>query len=88
MMTIVAISETGNLQLPPQILQALQPNTHFQVEVSDDHRLILSPITPEPPFWATATPEERAERLMAWVRSHQDGPNLPDEALSREAIYD
>ena len=60
------------------------------VEV-ENGRLILSPVASEQPFWATATPEERAERaerLMAWVQSHQNGPNLPDEALCRENIYD
>ncbi|HEY9666368.1 MAG TPA: hypothetical protein V6C91_06160 [Coleofasciculaceae cyanobacterium] len=37
-----------------------------------------APIPPEPPFWATATPEERAERFHQWVQSQKDGPNLPD----------
>ena len=86
--TIVTLSETGTLQLPPQILQAIQPSTHFRVEVSPDHRLIFSPVAPEPPFWATATPEERAEHWHLWVQSHKDGPGLPDEALRRENIYD
>ncbi|NEQ21787.1 MAG: AbrB/MazE/SpoVT family DNA-binding domain-containing protein [Microcoleus sp. SIO2G3] len=87
MSSIVEVSEAGTLQLPAEILQAIQPNTRFVVEVESD-RLILSPIPPEQPFWATATPEERAERLMQWVQSHQNGANLPDEALRRENIYD
>jgi len=87
MSSIVEVSETGTLQLPAEILQAIQPNTRFVVEVESD-RLILSPVPPEQPFWATATPEERAERLMQWVQSHQNGANLPDEALRRENIYD
>lgn len=87
MSLIVEVSESGTLQLPTEILQAIQPNTRFVVEVESD-RLILSPVPPEQPFWATATPEERAERLMQWVQSHQNGSNLPDEALRRENIYD
>jgi hypothetical protein len=87
MSLIVEVSEAGTLQLPAEILQAIQPNTRFVVEVESD-RLILSPVPPEQPFWATATPEERAERLMQWVQSHQNGANLPDEALRRENIYD
>ncbi|MBD1806212.1 AbrB/MazE/SpoVT family DNA-binding domain-containing protein [Microcoleus sp. FACHB-SPT15] len=87
MSSIVEVSEAGTLQLPAEILQAIQPNTRFVVEVESD-RLILSPVPPEQPFWATATPEERAERLMQWVQSHQNGANLPDEALRRENIYD
>jgi hypothetical protein len=95
MSLIVEVSESGTLQLPAEILQAIGPNTRFVVEVEGDrdsvakqYRLILSPVPPEQPFWATATPEERAERLMQWVQSHQNGANLPDEALRRENIYD
>jgi hypothetical protein len=95
MSAIVEVSETGTLQLPTEILQEIQPNTRFVVEVESvrdsegkQYRLILSPVTPEQPFWATATPEERAERFHQWVQSHKDSPNLPDEALRRENIYD
>ena len=84
---IIEISETGTLQLPDEVLQAISPHTQFQVEVTDDNQVILSPLPPEQPFWATATPEERAERWQQWVRSHKDGVNLPDEALRRENIY-
>ena len=85
MSLIVEISKSGTLQLPAEILQAIEPNRRFVVKVKGD-RLILSP-TPPQPFWATATPEERAERLMQWVQSHKDGANLPYEALRRENIY-
>ena len=94
MSSIVEVTEAGTLQLPAEILQAIGPNARFVVEVESVHdsvakqyRLILSPVPQEQPFWATATPEERAERLMQWVQSHQNGANLPDEALSRENIY-
>lgn len=95
MSSIVEVSKSGTLQLPTEILQAIEPNTRFVVEVESipdsatkKYRLILSPVPSEQPFWATATPEERAERLMHWVQSHQDGVNLPDEALRRENIYE
>lgn len=95
MSSIVEVSKSGTLQLPTEILQAIEPNTRFVVEVESipdsvtkKYRLILSPVPSEQPFWATATPEERAERLMQWVQSHQDGVNLPDEALRRENIYE
>jgi hypothetical protein len=87
MSSIVEVSESGTLQLPAEILQAIRPNTRFVVEVESD-RLILSPVPPEQPFWATATPEERAERFHQWIQCHKDSPNLPDEALRRENIYD
>ncbi|HEY9692239.1 MAG TPA: hypothetical protein V6D15_08550 [Oculatellaceae cyanobacterium] len=95
MSSIVEVSESGTLQLPDEILQSIQPNTRFVVEieslsdsVAKQYRVILSPVPPEQPFWATATPEERAERFHQWVQSHKDGVNLPDEALRRENIYD
>ncbi|MBE9227653.1 hypothetical protein IQ264_19685 [Phormidium sp. LEGE 05292] len=95
MSSIVEVSASGTLQLPAEILQAIKPNTRFVVEVESvsdsvakQYRLILSPVPPAQPFWATATPEERAERLMQWVQSHKGGVNLPDEALRRENIYD
>jgi hypothetical protein len=41
------------------------------------------------PFYATATPEERAQAILEWGRSHapRDAPPLSDEAISRESIY-
>jgi len=53
-----------------------------------DEILILHPETSVLPFWSTATPTERAERLMQLVQSHEQGANLPDEALRRDNIYD
>jgi hypothetical protein len=87
MHSIVEISDEGILRLPDDVLQALQPNTRFAVEVIND-RVILSPASAVQPFWATATPEERVERWHQWVQSHKEGANLPDEALRRENIYD
>lgn len=56
MAVIVEISENGTLQIPEEILRAIQPNIRFRVEVGDENRLILSPVSSEQPFWATATP--------------------------------
>ena len=85
--SIVEVSETGALQLPADILQAIRPNTRFVIAVESD-RVVLSPVSLEQPFWTTATPQERAERFHQWVQTHQNGSNLPDEALRRENIYD
>ncbi|BAY49748.1 hypothetical protein SAMD00079811_73770 [Scytonema sp. HK-05] len=84
---IVEINEDGVLHLPSKILEAIKPNTRFVVEVNNG-RLILHPQSNPQPFWVTATSEERAEGLMQWVLSHKEGPNLPDEALRRENIYE
>jgi hypothetical protein len=41
----------------------------------------------EKPFWATATPQERAEDFERWAKTHRHGVGLPDEALRRENMY-
>ncbi|MDB9315950.1 hypothetical protein PN462_22750 [Spirulina sp. CS-785/01] len=90
MTPIVEISETGTLQLPKEFVQLLSPHTRFRVELENENRLILSPLPPEQPFWATASPEERVKHWQQWVRSHnnKNSPNLSDEALRRENIYE
>jgi len=50
--------------------------------------IVLRPLTDVSSFWATTSPEERAAAFRQWAVSHEGGPNLPDEALSRESIYD
>lgn len=52
-------------------------------------REIESLAGPEPrPFYETATPEERAQVFREWAsRRRSDAPPLPDEAVSRDAIY-
>jgi hypothetical protein len=52
----VEITQEGVVYLPDEIMQILQPNTRFTVNV-ENGRLILSPVSLEQPFWATATPE-------------------------------
>jgi hypothetical protein len=84
---IVEVTEEGAIQLPPEMLEKVKPHTRFVVEMQNG-TLILRPETKAQPFWATATPEERAQDLRRWVESHKDGPNLPLEAVSRETIYD
>ncbi|NMG11626.1 hypothetical protein [Brasilonema sp. UFV-L1] len=41
------------------------------------------------PFWQRATPEERARDFREWVSQlPQSGVSLPDEAFSRDSIYE
>lgn len=87
MNSIIEVNSDGALYLPSEILEAIKPNKRFVVEINNQ-TLILYPENTSQPFWATATPEERAEHLMQWVLSHKQGPNLPDEALRRENIYE
>jgi len=40
------------------------------------------------PLWAIASPEEQANALEEWVAGLPKGPGLPDDAVSRDSIYD
>ncbi|PSO61979.1 MAG: hypothetical protein BRC49_09855 [Cyanobacteria bacterium SW_10_48_33] len=87
MKPIIEVNEDGTLSLPTEILEAIAPNRRFVVEVKDK-TLILYPESQSQPFWVTATPQKRAERWRQWVQSHKDDPNLSEEALRRENMYD
>ncbi len=84
---VVEVNEDGALYLPPEIIGHARPHSRYVVEAQGE-ALLLRPETDSQPFWATATPEERVKRFLDWVASHEDGPNLPDESLSRESIYE
>lgn len=41
------------------------------------------------PFWQRATPTERAKEFREWVSQlPKNTPSLPDEAFSRDSIYE
>jgi hypothetical protein len=41
------------------------------------------------PFWQSAAPAERAREFREWVLQLPKGsPSLPDEAFSRDSIYE
>jgi len=87
MSEVVEINEEGAITLPAEVLEQVKPHKRFVVEVHNG-ALVLHPEAESLPFWATATPEERAKDLRQWVASHKGGPGLPLEALSRETMYD
>ncbi|MCB0172289.1 MAG: hypothetical protein KDJ97_17220 [Anaerolineae bacterium] len=88
MVYILEISQQGSLQIPSELLPQLKPHTHYQLEVQGD-TLILRPHE-EQPFWATATPAQRAARFRDWAQQTERpaAPVLTDDSLSRETIYD
>jgi hypothetical protein len=83
----VEVSDEGTIRLPSDVLEQVKPHTRFVVEVHNG-TVVLRPEDTEKPFWATATPKERAEDLRQWVANHKGGPGLSDEAVSRESMYD
>ena len=88
MVFILETNQQGNLQIPSDILPQLKPHTRYQVEVQGE-TLILRPQA-EQSFWNTAKPAQRATKFRDWATKTQrpSTPPLPDEALSRETIYD
>jgi hypothetical protein len=90
MSQIVEVGEDGSLRLPPELLEPVRPHTRFVVQRVGE-MLTLRPEGVNLPFWATATPEERAADFLRWmasIRAQERGPALPAEALSRENIYE
>lgn len=83
----VEVSDAGTIQLPADVLEQVKPHSRFIVEVHNG-TVVLRPENGEQPFWATATPEEWVKDFRQWVASHKGGPGLPDEAVSRESMYD
>lgn len=84
---IVEVDEKGELSIPGELLPDATPHRRYVLETHGS-TLLLKPVEGKLPFWATATPEERAARFREWVRSHPPGPVLPDEAFNRESMYD
>ena len=83
---IVEVKDGGLLALPPEAKQHVSAHARYVLEIQGEV-LILRP-EERPPFWATATPEQRKHGFLQWVARHKEGPGLPDEALRREALYD
>ena len=87
MSRIVEVNEEGALNLPAAVLGNAPPRTRYLVDVRGN-AIVLKPVDGPPPFWASASPQERAADLQRWTASHTDEPGLPDEALRRERMYD
>jgi hypothetical protein len=84
---IVEVDEQGELRLPREVLGDLEPHTRFELEKQGD-TIVLRP-QKRLPFWATATPEERAAAFREWAnRPRPPAPALPLEAIGRDTIYD
>jgi hypothetical protein len=87
MNAILEVDERGNLQLPANVLPISKPHTRY-VASTTGHQVVLAPAESEKPFWMTATPAERAEDIIRWANSHEDGPDLLNEATHRDSIYE
>ncbi len=86
MSQIVESNEEGALYLPSEMLGSAA-HARYTLERNGE-TIVLRPLPKRPESWISSTPEERAASFRQWAMSHVGGPNLPDEALSREHIYD
>lgn len=88
---IIEADANGTIVLSPEIVATIKPHARFTLE-QENGTMTLTPQEEAKPFWATATPEERAEDFRQWIASIRERepsrPPLPDEALRRESMYD
>lgn len=83
---IIKSNEEGALYLPSELLGSAA-HTCYTLE-RDGETIVLRPLPERPKLWISSTPKERAAAFREWAMGHEGGPNLPDEALSRESIYE
>jgi len=84
----VETNDDGGLHLPPELIGGVRPHAKFELEVLGDV-LVLRPADKGRPFWQQATSQQRAEAFRHWVESPRPpAPDLPDESLRREHLYD
>ncbi len=86
MMQVMETNAKGDLYLPSKMLNRAKPHTRYIVEVTDT-QIVLRPES-QRPLWEAASLDKRIAALRQWVQSHQKAHNLPDEALSRDSMYD
>jgi hypothetical protein len=88
LMAMLETNDDGALYLPPELIGAVGPHTRFELEIAGD-TLMLRPANRERPFWRQATPQQRAEGFRLWAAaSRPSTPDLSDESLRRENLYD
>jgi hypothetical protein len=87
MSAIIHIASNGTIQLPPEILAHVQPNTPYSVH-TENSKLVLEPAPAPRDLESGLTPAQRAAAYRQWADSHFGGPGLPDAAFNRDSIYD
>ena len=87
MLHTLRTNEDGSLHVPAEVLGRATPHAGYTIEVREGE-LILRPAVGDPNR-QVMTPEEHARRWREWAEGHERrGTGLPDEALSRDSMYD
>ncbi|MDY6783829.1 MAG: hypothetical protein SW833_15015 [Cyanobacteriota bacterium] len=78
------------IQTIAQLLAKITNRTSKQIQPLLNALLEQLIVTQEPPFYETATAEEWSIAFREWVDTHRtlNLPTLPNEAISRESIYE
>ena len=86
MTRVVETNDSGSLTIPPDPLGEARPHTRFIVEAIGDALMLRPESAPLP---RDLPPAERAREFREWIVSlpRWPGPDLSDEALSRESVY-
>lgn len=91
MSTTLQSDEKGALHLPPSLLPTAEPLAMYRIQRNDSQVVISKAelnARGDEPFWKGASTEEWLKSFNTWIASQSDGPNLPDEATSRDSMYD
>jgi hypothetical protein len=87
-MAMLETRDDGGLFLPSDLIGGVKPHSKFELEVLGD-MLLLRPADKDRPFWRQATSQQRAEAFKRWADAPRpSAPDLSDESLRRENIYD
>jgi hypothetical protein len=84
----VETNDNGGLHISSELIGGVRPHTKFDLEILGDV-LVLRPADKGRPFWQQATSQQRADAFRRWVESPRPpAPDLTDESLRRENLYD
>ena len=87
-MVILETDDDGGLCLPPELIGGVRPHAKFELEVVGDI-LLMRPADRNRRFWQQATSQQRAEAFRRWAEAPRPpAPDLTDESLRRENLYD
>ena len=89
---IIVSNEKGDIIVPHEVLSFAKPNQRYEVQPKGNVLMIV----PEADIDGDVEVELKVKQFKEWVNSFQDWldkprpkvPSIPNEALSRENIYD
>ena len=89
MSVLIRLNDDGDLVLSAKMLKQLGADSTIRLSRQGTDTYLIHPVSESERYWATTTPEERADNFLSWVEKVKTkGPILSDEALRRENMYD